>query len=70
MIIKKFVAEPDRRVPVADEVDILVVWGGIAGSSAAIAASRIAIIPYLAFSASQKLLLPGLRVKMSEIGAN
>ena len=34
------VAEPARRTPVRDEVDVLVVGGGLAGVSAAVAAAR------------------------------
>jgi hypothetical protein len=36
----KFITEPSRKVPVAREVDILVVGGGMAGACAAIAAGR------------------------------
>jgi len=41
MKINNFVTQPSRKVPVVEEVDVLVVGGGIAGSSAAIAASRM-----------------------------
>lgn len=41
MKINNFVTQPSRKVPVVEEVDVLVVGGGIAGSSAAIAAGRM-----------------------------
>ena len=48
-----FVTEPSRRIPVAREVDVLVVGGGMAGVSAATAAARMGmktmLIEYFGF---------------------
>ena len=35
-----FVTEPERQVPVAHEVDVLICGGGFAGIAAAVAAAR------------------------------
>jgi hypothetical protein len=39
----RYLTEPARRIPVAEEVDVLVVGGGLAGSCAAIAAGRMGL---------------------------
>lgn len=39
----KFLTEPSRKVPIIRDVDIVVVGGGMAGASAAIAAGRMGL---------------------------
>jgi hypothetical protein len=42
-VVRHFLTEPSRKVPIVREVDILVVGGGMAGSCAAIAAGRMGL---------------------------
>ena len=37
----KTITEPERKIPVVEDVDVLVVGGGLSGASAAVSAARV-----------------------------